>query len=502
MPTCHCYRIKSEACLIPSIHLIPDFHYLTNDSIPLDFLNSFVIYRIRNRYLQSIKDGVGERLITVNPTTLNAPGFRNAGWGNPAEIRRTHSPPIPVGASTEYFAAAPKSAGEPPSVYNDGEDDPSKAFGHIISQDSLELAPDRVVRGERIPRRRLRDGMQREEEDDTSDASDETEEEETVAQGVSNHLKFVKRPLRTRSGSSPIRSGPQVMVTSPSYKPRDSRTRAGSHGTFDLGRSSGLDRDRVSSDLIRPTVRHGRNQSNSSIEPDDSLLSTRVRDTDDKFKALTERLHRSPSSSYPKHEELNFEFPDDSGDDSDASTTLSSDFTETADSNPHGIGHALSSPMPIGLASPSVLHALPPARPISQIQPVSILSQMLKASAEKEGNPMEAYSTVSGKGELSQLILKIYIQNSKEPRKPIQVICRRVIAGENNVPRELAVHEAIGFTLFRYIEEKREPPLKEEQCDINHWALRMHEEDGEPDEDFPRGYLNPTNMKQLNLTQK
>ena len=50
-----------------------------------------------------MRDGVGERLITVNPAALNVPAFKNAGWGCPSEIRRTYSPPIPVGASTEYF---------------------------------------------------------------------------------------------------------------------------------------------------------------------------------------------------------------------------------------------------------------------------------------------------------------------------------------------------------------------------------------------------------------
>lgn len=52
-----------------------------------------------------MRDGVGERLITVNPAALNVPAFKNAGWGCPSEIRRTYSPPIPVGASTEYFTA-------------------------------------------------------------------------------------------------------------------------------------------------------------------------------------------------------------------------------------------------------------------------------------------------------------------------------------------------------------------------------------------------------------
>lgn len=421
-----------------------------------------------------MKDGVGERLITVNPTALNVPGFRNAGWGNPAEIRRTHSPPIPVGTSTEYFAAPPQSAGEPPIGFNDGDDDGAKTLG----------PPERITRGDRIPRR-MREVLR--DDDDSSDASDDSDDEETVVQGATNQLKFVKRPLRTRSGSSPIRSGPQVLVTSPNSRPRDSRTRAGSHGTFDLTRGSGLDRissDRISSEHIRPNKGDAKYDLNSTA-PDDSLLSTRVRDADsEKFRLLTERLNRSPASSFTRDRELNFDL-DDSGDESDASTALSSDFTETADSNPHVIGHALSSSIPMGLISPSVLHALPPPRPISQLQPVSALTQMLKAQQAETANPMESFRVFSGKGELQQLTLKIYFNRSKEPRKPLEVILRRVTSRDTTPPKEIAVFEAIGFSLYRYIEEGRQPPLTEEQCDINQWAFRMVEDDGEPDDDFP-----------------
>lgn len=122
-----------------------------------------------------MKDGVGERLITVNPTALNVPGFRNAGWGNPADIKRTHSPPIPVGASAEYFAAAPRSAGDPPPGFNDGEDE-GKGLGPAISQDVIDLAPSRMARGDRIPTR-MREVLR--EDDDSTDPSDDSDDEAT-----------------------------------------------------------------------------------------------------------------------------------------------------------------------------------------------------------------------------------------------------------------------------------------------------------------------------------
>lgn len=156
----------------------------------------------------------------------------------------------------------------------------------------------------------------------------------------------------------------------------------------------------------------------------------------------------------------------------------------------------------MGLISPSVLHALPPPRPISLLQPVSALTQMLKAQQAETANPMESFRVFSGKGELQQLTLKIYFNKSKEPGKPLEVILRRITSRDTTPPKEIAVFEAIGFSLYQYIEDGRQPPLTEEQCDINQWAYRMVEDDGEPDDDFPRKFpahihSPPTDFDQL-----
>ena len=63
-------------------------------------------YQLRSNYLNTIKDGVGERLITINDAFLNTPGFKAAGWRtNPSSRQRTHSPPIPTAITSEYFKA-------------------------------------------------------------------------------------------------------------------------------------------------------------------------------------------------------------------------------------------------------------------------------------------------------------------------------------------------------------------------------------------------------------
>lgn len=280
---------------------------------------------------------------------------------------------------------------------------------------------------------------------------------------------FTKKEIapRPRSGSSPIRSGPQVLVTSPS-KSRTRRLRGGSHGDVDFNKS-------ISE--ILPDV-------DRLPDADEELLSSGLVSEAEKLHArITDRLRSSPNSSLPRDDG----FGDDTGDDSDASTSLSSDFTETADSNPAVIGNSLSSALRRAQVpqSPAVLHALPPPiRPVSQVQPVSALTMLLKAKEREAANPMETYRLFSGQGELTPVTLKLYIPFSRSS-SPFEVIINRLPKqqeGDRN--RETTVAEAIGFTLYKYIEDKKEPALTEEQCDINRWTFRMVD-DGEPDEDFP-----------------
>jgi hypothetical protein len=72
----------------------------------------------------NIKDGVGERLINVNSTVLNSPGFRAAGWtANAADTKRTYSPPIPTAITSDYFQAPIRSAGLPSASFGDDEEE-------------------------------------------------------------------------------------------------------------------------------------------------------------------------------------------------------------------------------------------------------------------------------------------------------------------------------------------------------------------------------------------
>jgi hypothetical protein len=255
-----------------------------------------------------------------------------------------------------------------------------------------------------------------------------------------------------------------VLITSPSFsKKGPRRLRGGSHGDVDFNKGSvAVDYETVPG-------------------ADEDLLSSGVVAEQERMHSdIVNRLRSSPNSSLPKDRGF------DSADESDASSTLSSDFMSTADSNPTVIGNSLSPPRrAVERASPAALHALPPPiRPVSMAQPISLLTMLLKAKAAEEENPMAEYGFFSGKGELKPLYLKIYIPFSRSSPFEVVVSLFAKEEGGESMNRETTVAEVIGYVLYKYIEEKREPSLNPTQLDINRWAFRMMD-DGEPDNDFP-----------------
>ena len=130
-------------------------------------MSSFLIWQLRTSYLTHIKDGVGERLITVDSGILNDPSFRAAGWAaNANDIKRTYSPPIPTAVTSDYFSAPTRPSGFGPSGFGDDEDDGNMVTGRG-SNDTV--GPALVTK-----RRRRRE---QQEEDDSSDLSGESDEE-------------------------------------------------------------------------------------------------------------------------------------------------------------------------------------------------------------------------------------------------------------------------------------------------------------------------------------
>jgi hypothetical protein len=172
---------------------------------------SFTIWQLRTSYLSVIKDGIGDRLINVNNSVLNTPGFRAAGWSpaltNPgaqdstAQVKRTYSPPIPTTATvaSEYYRFARYANGE----VSDGDglgigDEGDEDEGGMVTgggQSTYTLGTRHHGRGARRNRRRERqqqDHRQGEGEDeDSSDLSDESDEDGEFTQRLVTNSIFV-----------------------------------------------------------------------------------------------------------------------------------------------------------------------------------------------------------------------------------------------------------------------------------------------------------------------
>ncbi|KAJ3054992.1 hypothetical protein HK097_000138 [Rhizophlyctis rosea] len=109
------------------------------------------------------------------------------------------------------------------------------------------------------------------------------------------------------------------------------------------------------------------------------------------------------------------------------------------------------------------------------MKPISALSALI---ADKKGNdnPFAAeYSFFSGKGESDPMRLKIYVALEDEPTEPLLI----------SVKRDATVEEVIGYALYEYLNEEREPPVPDDLKDVVMWNMRIVEDDGTVDDDFP-----------------
>lgn len=111
----------------------------------------------------------------------------------------------------------------------------------------------------------------------------------------------------------------------------------------------------------------------------------------------------------------------------------------------------------------------------------SALTALLTAKSESPSasNPFsQLYAALVSRAS-DALKLTLYFPQSKTPSKKLSV----------RVKKDLTVEEVIGAGLWQYWEEGREPKLdlgeEEEHDETTKWNLRIVEDDGEVDEDFP-----------------
>ncbi|KAG7450808.1 uncharacterized protein BT62DRAFT_536965 [Guyanagaster necrorhizus] len=117
---------------------------------------------------------------------------------------------------------------------------------------------------------------------------------------------------------------------------------------------------------------------------------------------------------------------------------------------------------------------------------VSALSAVLKSAGTTTNPFSELYSLISGRGESASSYVQVYFPHAQEPRNK---------AMELSVRKDASVEEVIGFALWTYWEEGWKPKLDDgltedderwnTQLSAIGWILRIAEDDGEVDDDFP-----------------
>ncbi|KAK4163487.1 stress-activated map kinase interacting protein 1-domain-containing protein [Cladorrhinum sp. PSN259] len=449
-------------------------------------VEDLVLYQLRTSYLNDVADGVGERLFTLNENFLNSAPFKSAGWRpNPALIKRTHSPPIPTAIASEYFQA-------PKTAILALEDETEE--GGLFSGGAPEtLGPSLAAK-----RRRRREQM---EDEDSSDLSDESDDEPD--QRAAQQIKFAKMPIRNRSGSSPLQSSNLRQITT--LSPARPAPRRGSQSALETVKERAR-RDTVTSSEISSDNEFDASGFQKHREAARAAAAAAARAA-----KLSTKLNPPEPAEGVKRQ--GSDLLEDEDDDSDASD-MSSAFIESIDSA--SILEAVKNPLKASLreqvvgtpprafqrrmtirksAMPLSLQInvgdLPPPRPLSTIRPISmaqpksLLSAALKAKKTKPALPFDSFASLSGQGDPNPIMLRIYAAHSANPSKPFEVLIRRTVHEGEGGDRQATVADLIGLSLWRYNEEKLEPPLPADKLNVNWWTLRMVEEDGEVDDDFP-----------------
>lgn len=106
------------------------------------------------------------------------------------------------------------------------------------------------------------------------------------------------------------------------------------------------------------------------------------------------------------------------------------------------------------------------------------------ASIGGSANPFnELYGAISGRGESVSMDVKVFFPHALDPKGNAMTL---------SVRRDATVEEVIGFAMWSYWEEGWLPKLNQgaregdPRLSGTGWIMRIAEDDGEVDEDFPR----------------
>lgn len=467
----------------------------------------FTIWQLRTSYLSVIKDGIGDRLINVNNSVLNTPGFRAAGWLPPAAnptsnqesgslIKRTYSPPIPTTAavSSEYYQFARHNArelhdGDGLSAGEDGDEDEG---GMVTGGGGGSTYTFGVKHHGKTSRKNRRRDRQAErpgegEDEDSSDLSDESDDEGESTRAA-QQIKFSKMPVRNRAGSLPLQDNRDQPEGAPVSNAGES---VADHG---YRRSSvGAVQGRPRGDTVT--------SSDMSEGDNPALFKRRQIQFSSQHRVIEEPADDELGNSEAHSGDINDQ--DEDFAEGSADSDLLSDFSVTAgsasllanvalnatmDSSPammHKLPNVSSqsaSPKKTKTSTPG-LQALPPPRPISTLKPVSLLTNQLNARKAVPSNPVERFASLWGGESDKALRIKIYAPFSEDPETPFNMPIFREARDQDRIG-PVTVADAIGLALWRYLKDGLKPPIERSKLNVNRWTLRMVE-DGEVEYDFP-----------------
>lgn len=275
-------------------------------------------------------------------------------------------------------------------------------------------------------------------------------------------MLFTKVPIPRRDTGDSL-NAPQVTITAPS--------RSNSHRS-DMNRSQTLPL-RVFPQFRNSLQTQKKYYTTSSEDELDTLHPQKQpnRKNSSDLDVYMDARDISPSGEDTEASESSSDFAEAVGS-AATNTILGFDIDEEKRKSPR--------PKPMPKREPSSGHFSPiPVTATQSIQPpVSALTALIKAkeqNSQEENHLAELYASFSGKGDLKPLHLKIFRPSGDEPMRPVDVVVRQ----------DATVAETIGFSLYRYWEEGRKPTLKREECDANVWTLRIMEDVGVVDDDFP-----------------
>ncbi|KAJ7138493.1 stress-activated map kinase interacting protein 1-domain-containing protein [Mycena crocata] len=156
-----------------------------------------------------------------------------------------------------------------------------------------------------------------------------------------------------------------------------------------------------------------------------------------------------------------------------------------ARARPHATSHGGSSS--VSSVAPEMNFARKKVAPLPNRPQRSALTALLVSSGESTNPFAELYAAVSGRGEGASTNVSVYFPSARAPKGQ---------AMDLNVRRDATVEEVIGFALWTYWEEGWLPKLDEGMENAEEeklatrlsavgWIMRIAEEDGEVDDDFP-----------------